>query len=58
MIRNHVSTGELKYLILNALTENLSHESYMKGIDASYFYEGYAEFKTEDLSNKKRLRMP
>ena len=49
MIRSHVSTGELKYLIQNALTDDLSRESFMKGIDASYYYEGYSEFKTEDL---------
>jgi len=49
MIRSHVATGELKYLIQNALTDDLSRESFMKGIDASYYYEGYAAFKTEDL---------
>jgi len=49
MIRSHVSTGELKYLLQNALTADLSRESFMKGIDASYYYEGYKEFKTEDL---------
>ena len=49
MIRSHVSTGELKYLIQNALTDDLSKESLFKGIDASYYYEGYTEFKTEDL---------
>ncbi|PGS81616.1 cell filamentation protein Fic [Bacillus cereus] len=49
MIRSTVSTGELKYLIQNALTDDLSKESLFKGIDASYYYEGYTEFKTEDL---------
>ena len=49
MIRGHVSTGELKYLIQNALTEDLSRESFMKGIDASYYYEGYSEYSTKDL---------
>ncbi|ANS47600.1 cell division protein Fic [Bacillus thuringiensis] len=49
MIRSTVSTGELKYLIMNALTDDLSKESLFKGIDASYYYEGYTEFKTEDL---------
>ncbi|MGG4264846.1 protein adenylyltransferase Fic [Peribacillus simplex] len=49
MIRSLVSTGELKYLIQNALTDDLSKESLFKGIDASYYYEGYTEFKTEDL---------
>ncbi|MEC3270573.1 protein adenylyltransferase Fic [Bacillus thuringiensis] len=49
MIRSGVSTGELKYLVQNALTDDLSMESLFKGIDASYYYEGYTEFKTEDL---------
>lgn len=49
MIRSTVSTGELKYLVMNALTDDLSKESLFKGIDASYYYEGYTEFKTEDL---------
>ncbi|MDX5808816.1 MULTISPECIES: protein adenylyltransferase Fic [Bacillus cereus group] len=49
MIRSSVSTGELKYLVQNALTDDLSIESLFKGIDASYYYEGYTEFKTEDL---------
>lgn len=49
MIRSTVSTGELKYLVMNALTDDLSKESLFKGIDASYCYEGYTEFKTEEL---------
>lgn len=49
MIRSSVSTGELKYLVQNALTDDLSMEILFKGIDASYYYEGYTEFKTEDL---------
>ena len=49
MIRSHVSTGELKYLLQNALTDDLTHESFMKGIDASYYYEGYYKFNIADL---------
>lgn len=49
MIRSSVSTGELTYLVQNALTDDLSMESLFKGIDASYYYEGYTKFKTEDL---------
>lgn len=49
MIRSHVSTGELKYLIQNSLTNDLSKEIFFKGIDASYYYEGYYEIKTEDI---------
>ncbi|MFE8095635.1 cell filamentation protein Fic, partial [Bacillus toyonensis] len=36
-------------LVQNALTDDLSMESLFKRIDASYYYEGYTEFKTEDL---------
>jgi len=49
MIRSTVSTSELKYLIQNALTDDLSNEQFFKGIDASYYYEGYYEIKTEDI---------
>ncbi|GAB2026135.1 protein adenylyltransferase Fic [Lactovum odontotermitis] len=49
MIRSHVNTGELKYLIQKALTDDLSKESLFKGVDASYFYEGYDAFRVEEL---------
>jgi len=49
MIRSTVSTSELKYLIQHALTDDLSKEQFFKGIDASYYYEGYYEIKTEDM---------
>lgn len=47
--RSHVATGELKYLIQAHLTEDMSKESFFKGIDASYYYEGYSTYKTEEL---------
>ncbi|MEY8737774.1 protein adenylyltransferase Fic [Lactobacillus sp. AN1001] len=49
MKRSPVSTGELKYLLQNNLTDDLSKESFFKGIDVSYYYEGYNTYKTEDL---------
>lgn len=49
MVRSHVSTGELKYLLLKALTDDLSQQTFFKGLDTSYYYEGYTLFKTEDL---------
>lgn len=49
MKRSTVSTGELKYLLLKALTTDLSKETYFKGIDVSYYYEGYNEYKTEEV---------
>lgn len=52
MKRSHVATGELKYLILNHLTDDLSKTRFFEGIDASYYYEGYNTYKTEDLENE------
>lgn len=49
MKRSPVSTGELKYLLQNNLTDDLSKESFFNGIDVSYYYEGYNTYKTEDL---------
>ncbi len=41
---------EIKYLLKNALTHEVdSREVYMKGIDHSYYYEGYTTFKAEEL---------
>lgn len=41
---------EIKHLLFKALTDEInSREVYMKGIDNSYYYEGYAAFKTEEL---------
>ena len=41
---------EIKVLLKNALTDQIDNRSlFMKGIDVSYYYEGYCEFKTEDL---------
>ena len=43
---------EIKVLLKAALTDDVnSREVFMKGIDASYHYEGYNVYKTEDLSN-------
>ena len=50
MERSPVKDLEIKFLLKNALTEHINdREVYMKGIDASYMYEGYEEFKTKDL---------
>lgn len=50
MERSLVKDIEIKYLLKNALTDEIdSREVYMKGIDHSYYYEGYTTFKTEDL---------
>ena len=40
----------IKHILKNALTDDIhSREVYMKGIDHSYYYEGYTTFKTEEL---------
>lgn len=50
MERSPVKTVEIKELLKNALTSNINNrEVYMKGIDASYHYEGYNIFKSNDL---------
>lgn len=53
MERSPIKDIEIKYLLKNALTDDInSREVYMKGIDHSYYYEGYTTFKTEDLSKE------
>lgn len=50
MERSPIKDTEIKYLISNALTSNIDdREVYMKGIDASYRYEGYSTFTTKNL---------
>ena len=50
MERSPIKDIEIKYILKNALTDQIqSREVYMKGIDTSYYYEGYTTFKTEDL---------
>ena len=45
---------EIKFLLKNALTNNVNdREIYMKGIDHSYYYEGYYVFKMENLTDIK-----
>ena len=50
MQRSVVKDVEIKVLLKNALTDQIDDRAlFMKGIDVSYYYEGYSEFKTEDL---------
>ena len=50
MERSPIKDVEIKVLLKGALTDEInSREVYMKGIDQSYYYEGYATFKTEEL---------
>lgn len=50
MERSPIKDVEIKVLLKAALTDDInSREMYMKGIDHSYYYEGYAVFKTAQL---------
>ena len=50
MERSPIKNTEIKILLKEALTEKImDREVYMKGIDASYNYEGYNEFKINEL---------
>ncbi len=50
MERSPIKSVEIKALLKEALTTEISsREVYMKGIDASYHYEGYAMYRAEEL---------
>ena len=50
MERSPVRDTEIKALLKAALTDRIAdREVYMKGLDASYHYEGYHEYRMEDL---------
>jgi cell filamentation protein len=50
MERSPIKDVEIKVLLKGALTDEVnSREVYMKGIDHSYYYEGYTTFKAEEL---------
>lgn len=50
MERSPIRDIEIKHILKAALTDKINdREVYMKGIDHSYYYEGYSAFKAEDL---------
>lgn len=50
MERSPIKDVEIKVLLKGAFTDEInSREVYMKGIDQSYYYEGFTAFKTEEL---------
>lgn len=50
MERSPIKDLEIKVLLKDALTDDINdREVFMNGIDASYSYEGYSTFRTEDL---------
>lgn len=53
MERSPIKDLEIKFLLKNALTDAVDNrEVYMRGIDASYLYEGYDEFKMQELEQR------
>ena len=50
MQRSVVKDIEIKFILKEALTDQIDNRTlFMKGIDISYYYEGYSEFKTDEL---------
>lgn len=50
MERSPVNDLEIRYLLKEALTDKVNNrEVFMKGIDTSYFYEEYMEYRIEDI---------
>lgn len=50
MERSPIKDTEIKVVLKSALTSDINNrELYIKGIDHSYYYEGYTTFKTEEL---------
>ncbi len=53
MERSPIKDIEIKYLLKNALTDKINErEIFMKGIDVSYYYEGYDTYNIHDLMNQ------
>lgn len=54
MERSPIKDVEIKVLLKEALTDKIDDRTvYMKGIDASYHYEGYHVYKTGDIKRGK-----
>ena len=50
MERSPVNDLEIKAVLADALTDDINNrELFMKGLDHSYYFEGYQLFKSEDL---------
>lgn len=55
MERSPIKDVEIKVLLKAALTDRINdREVYMKGIDASYHYEGYNVYKTESIHDESK----
>lgn len=52
MERSPIKDTEIKLVLQSALTDQINNRQvFIKGIDASYKYEGYSTYKTEELTN-------
>ena len=49
IMSSEVSTVELKYLLLNNLSDDLTQTSLFKGVDISYYNEGFNLYQTVEL---------
>ncbi len=59
MERSPVKDLEIKTLLRAALTDRINdREVYMKGVDASYHYEGYDVYKTADIKGERPQKKP
>lgn len=59
MERSPVKETEILFLLKKALTDQVEDQAvYMKGIDASYSYEGYSVYRTEDLGQDRNKETP
>lgn len=56
MERSPIRDTEIKHVLKQALTDDIDNcDVYMKGIDHSYYYEGYYFYKTENLIKKQEV---
>ena len=59
MERSPVRDLEIKTLLKAALTDRINdREIYMKGVDASYHYEGYDVYRTADIKSERPPKKP
>ena len=56
MERSPIKDIEIKYLLKKALTDKINdREIYMKGIDTSYYYEGYSVYKASEIKEQEEI---
>lgn len=55
MERSPINSSEIKKILAAALTDKIDdREIFMKGLDASYFYENYFAYRSEDLIRRRK----